>query len=44
VERDDRVFHVYGAGTDRVVVEVKEQGKGGSTSAQSTGGARPATT
>ena len=27
VEREDRVFHVYGAGKDRVIVEVKAQGK-----------------
>ena len=42
VERDDRVFHVYGTGADRVIVEVKK--KDAATSSGSTGGARPATT
>jgi hypothetical protein len=36
VERDDRVFHVYGSGTDRVIVEVKAQGKSDATSTTST--------
>jgi hypothetical protein len=31
VERDDRVFHVYGAGKDRLVVEVKAQAKSDAT-------------
>ncbi len=42
VERDDRVFHVYGAGTDKVVVEVKRQHA--ATSTAPTGGTRPAAT
>jgi hypothetical protein len=36
VERDDRVFHVYGTGTDRVIVEVKAQSKSDATSTTST--------
>jgi hypothetical protein len=36
VERDDRVFHVYGSGTDRVVVEVKAQSTSDATSTTST--------
>jgi hypothetical protein len=39
VERDDRVFHVYGSGRDKVVVEVKTK-----DAATPTGGATPATT
>lgn len=37
VERDDRVFHVYGAGRDKLVVEVEaeSQSKTGSTSTKS---------
>ena len=27
VERDDRVFHVYGSGKDRVIVEIKPRAK-----------------
>jgi len=42
VERDDRVFHVYGTGKDRVIVEVKK--KAAATSNGPTGGATPATT
>jgi hypothetical protein len=42
VKRDDRVFHVYGAGQDRVIVEVKK--KDAATPDGSTGGATPATT
>ena len=41
VERDDRVFHVYGSGEDKVVVEIKK--KDASTAAP-TGGTAPATT
>ena len=36
VERDDRVFHVYGTGRDRVIVEVKTQSKSDSDSTTST--------
>jgi hypothetical protein len=36
VERDDRVFHVYGAGKDRVIVEVKAQSTSDATSTPST--------
>ena len=31
VERDDRVFHVYGTGKDRVIVEVKAKSTADST-------------
>jgi len=42
VERDDRVFHVYGDGKDKVVVEVKK--KDAATSTAPTGGTAPAAT
>ncbi len=42
VERDDRVFHVYGDGRDKVVVEVKQ--KDAATPAAPTGGTVPAAT
>ncbi|MFP5364116.1 MAG: hypothetical protein ACLGI5_15465 [Thermoleophilia bacterium] len=42
VERDDRVFHVYGTGSDKVVVEVKK--KDPEAPAASAGGATPTTT
>ena len=41
VERDSRVFHVYGEGKDKVVVEVKPKAKTGSAAPQATGGAAP---
>jgi hypothetical protein len=43
VERDDRVFHVYGAGKEKVVVEVKSKAKADATPAQPTGGTAPST-
>jgi hypothetical protein len=43
VERDDRVFHVYGSGKDKVVVEVKAAGKSDATATPATGGTTPAT-
>jgi hypothetical protein len=46
VERDDRVFHVYGTGKDRVIVEVKAQAKtttDDTTPATSTATTTPAT-
>lgn len=42
VERDNRVFHVYGEGKDKLVVEVKK--KDAATSTAPTGGTTPATT
>lgn len=42
VERDKRVFHVYGEGDDKLVVEVKK--KDAATSTAPTGGTTPATT
>ncbi len=42
VARDDRVFHVYGEGKDKVVVEVKKKDAAASTAP--TGGAAPAAT
>lgn len=44
VERDDRVFHVYGSGKDKVVVEVKAKGATGSGSTGATGGTTTTTT
>jgi|GEM_PF-3491135 len=44
VKRDDHVFHVYGTGKDKVVVEVKSKAKADSTTAQPTGGTTPSTT
>jgi hypothetical protein len=41
VERDDRVFHVYGTGNDRVIVELKAQGKSDATSTTSTTSTAP---
>lgn len=41
VQRDDRVFHVYGAGKDKVVVEVKSAGKSDATATPATGGTAP---
>jgi len=43
VERDDRIFHVYGTGKDRVVVEVKAAAKGDANATPATGGATPTT-
>jgi len=43
VERDERVFHVYGAGKDKVVVEIKAQNKDDSASPPASGGARSTT-
>jgi hypothetical protein len=43
VERDDRVFHVYGTGKDKVVVEVKTASKSDATATPATGGTTPAT-
>ena len=40
VERDNRIFHVYGAGRDKLVVEVKAKDKPGAA-ARPTGGAAP---
>jgi len=42
VERDNRVFHVYGEGKDKLVVEVKK--KAAATSTAPTGGTTPAAT
>ena len=42
VERDDRVFHVYGSGKDKVVVEVKKAAAASSSGA--TGGTTAAAT
>ena len=42
VERDDRVFHVYGTGKEKLVVEVKKKGADASTAPA--GGTPPATT
>ena len=42
VERDDRVFHVYGEGKEKVVVEVKK--KDAATTTAPTGGTTPTTT
>jgi hypothetical protein len=36
VERDDRAFHVYGTGKDRMIVEVKAPSTGDATSTTST--------
>lgn len=41
VERDERVFHVYGSGADKVVVEVRSKAKADSAT---TGGATPSAT
>lgn len=41
VERDDRVFHVYGSGKDKLVVEIKAKS---SANPPATGGAAPTTT
>ena len=42
VERDDRVFHVYGDGKDKVVVEVKKKDAAASTAPTApTGGTAP---
>jgi hypothetical protein len=41
VEREDHVFHVYGTGKEKVVVEVKPAGKGGGSAGPATGGAAP---
>jgi hypothetical protein len=43
VEREDHVFHVYGTGKDRVVVEVKPQSTSDSTSTTSTTPTTPTT-
>jgi hypothetical protein len=43
VERDDRIFHVYGTGKDKVVVEVKSASKSDATATPATGGTTPAT-
>jgi hypothetical protein len=43
VERDDRVFHVYGTGKDKVIVEVKSASKSDATATPATGGATPST-
>jgi hypothetical protein len=43
VERDDRVFHVYGTGKDKVVVEVKSASKSDATATPATGGTTPTT-
>jgi hypothetical protein len=43
VERDDRVFHVYGTGKDKVVVEIKSASKGDATATPATGGVTPTT-
>ena len=43
VKRDDRVFHVYGAGRDRVIVEVRHK-TDAAYPTPSTGGATPSTT
>jgi hypothetical protein len=43
VERDDRVFHVYGTGKDKVVVEVKAASKTDAGATPATGGAAPTT-
>lgn len=42
VERDNRVFHVYGEGRDKLVVEVRK--KDAATSTAPTGGTTPAAT
>jgi hypothetical protein len=42
VERDDRVFHVYGEGREKLVVEVKKKDAAAATAA--TGGSTPTTT
>jgi hypothetical protein len=43
VERDDRVFHVYGTGKDRTIVEVKAKTTTDTTPATSTATTTPAT-
>jgi hypothetical protein len=43
VERDDRVFHVYGTGKDKVIVEVKSVSKSDATATPATGGTTPTT-
>jgi hypothetical protein len=43
VERDDRVFHVYGTGKDRTIVEVKAKATTDTTPATSTATTTPAT-
>jgi len=43
VERDDRVFHVYGTGKDKVVVEIKSASKTDATATPATGGTAPTT-
>ena len=44
VERDDRVFHVYGSGTDRVIVEVKAKAATDTATATTTPATSTATT
>jgi hypothetical protein len=44
VERDDRVFHVYGSGTDRVIVEVKAKAATDTTTATTPPATSTATT
>ena len=46
VERDNRVFHVYGSGKDKLVVEIKSKSSTDTDAAtpSPTGGATPATT
>ena len=41
VERDDRVFHVYGSGKDKLVVEIKAKPKAAEPAPLPTGGAAP---
>jgi hypothetical protein len=43
VQRDDHVFHVYGTGKDRVIVEVKAQGTSDATTTTSTTPVTPTT-
>jgi hypothetical protein len=43
VERDDRVFHVYGTGKDKVIIEVKSASKSDATATPATGGTTPTT-
>jgi hypothetical protein len=43
VQRDDHVFHVYGAGKDRVIVEVKATSTSHATSTTSTTPVTPTT-
>jgi hypothetical protein len=44
VERDDHVFHVYGTGKAKLVVEVEPQSKTGATSKQTAGDSTSGTT